>query len=247
MTTVFKGTAGSTNNFGGDFLAIRKVTAGAAGVLNSISFNINAISLGIDFRAMLWTDSGGVAALLKDYSAKTTISTAGDKTLALTQGFSLTNGASYWIGIVYICSSGQITLPTDTVNTYASNVYNRQAGTVATMRDSPTLNTPPDGALTGLGASLMVWGDQAASAIVYDYPIGVASFAVAAQPLGLAYSRLLSPAAFSVNASANGVGKLAFLKKRTVFPAPPTPEDTLLPDLQEITVNSPILTKGQQE
>lgn len=168
MTTKFKGTASGSQNFGGDFLAIRKVTADATGVINSISFNVAAISVSIDIRAMIWTDSGGAAALLKDYSAKTAVSTTGDKTFPLTQGFSLTNGQSYWIGLVYICSNGQISYPTDTVNTYSSATYNRQAGTVATMRDSPTLNTPPDGTLVALGAAFMVWADQTTSTITSD-------------------------------------------------------------------------------
>lgn len=188
MTTKFKGTAGSTGNYGGDFLAIRRVTADATGVLNSITFHVDAISLGIDFRAMLWTDSAGSASQLKDYSAKTTISTTGDKTLALTQGFSLTNGQVYWIGIVYICSSGQLTMAADNTNTYSSADYHRQAGTVATMRDSPTLNTPPDGVQVGLGASFMVWADQTTTQAL-SFVLDVGAFTLAGQTISIANSR----------------------------------------------------------
>lgn len=164
MTQKFKGTAGSTNNFGGGFLAMRKVTADAAGSLNSISFTISTIAVSIDIRTCLFTHDatgGGQPGALKDWGAKTAYTTAGDKTQTMTQGFSLVNGTSYWIGIAYSCSSGQITLPTDTVNTYTSTTYEHSSGgQEITVRDSPVVDYTPGTVFVGLGASYMVWADQ---------------------------------------------------------------------------------------
>lgn len=189
MTQVFKGTASGSQNFGGPFIAARKVTAGANGPLTSLSFNISAISLGIDMRCCLWADNGSGTApdKLKDWGAKTTYSTTGDKTQSLTQSYSLANGTVYWIGVAYSCSNGQISFPADTTNTYVGSPanYSRPTGTLPTdVRDSPVLDLHVTGAdsWVALGASMMIWGDQSSS-IATTAQMTAGSFSLSGQTI----------------------------------------------------------------
>lgn len=245
MTQKFKGTAGGNVNWGGTFLMLMKVTADGTYTLNDISFTIGSISVAIDIRACLWSDNAGTPDKLKDWSAKTTYSTTGDKVANTTQGFILQNGVTYWIGLSYVCSSGQINFPADTSRINTGYQY-EVGGTCATdVRDSPVLNyviangggggwVNPGG-----GGTAMIWADVTVSSAV-TFALDTGQFTLTGNAVTLARGMALGSGDFRFG-SANGEGKVLF-RTRHIYSHPADAEPLDHPRLQSIRVGAPSLS-----
>jgi hypothetical protein len=163
----------TTNAPGANKLFLRSFTPAVSGTINSVACVPKATSAGANFKAVIYTDSGGVANTLLSSGTQVTGTTSGTTlTGALVTPQSITAGTPYWIGFITDTSVVLAQVDTGTTGSSATNTYGSGAPGSAPAMTTAQASWEIYGNVTGLASNY--------SAEALNPPVGDLSYAASA-------------------------------------------------------------------